>query len=129
MDVREAIRHADALLPGEPSPPDEIDPRWQAILQVAHSIEAEPDVIWTFVERWGRHPQEDLRDAIATVLLEHLLEYHFDWIFPRVRELASTDALFSDTFRRCYKFGQAEHPKNARRFDDLMADCEIRRIR
>ena len=88
MGVREAIRDADALLPGEPAPDGEPDPRWQAILQVSDSIETDPEPIWAFAARWGCHSQEDLRDAIATVLLEHLLEHYFALIFPRVRELA-----------------------------------------
>src|SRR4051812_15944785 len=113
MDVEEVIRSAEAILPGEPAPPGEVDPRWQAISRIGDSIETDPEAVWPFVARWGRHPQEDLRDAIATCLLEHLLEYHFGRIFPRVRELATADGLFADTFSRCWKFGQSEHPENA----------------
>jgi hypothetical protein len=59
---------------------------------------------------WGGHEQDDLRDAIACELLdlEHLLEYHFVSVFPRVRELAQQDRLFADMFCRCWKFGQSE---------------------
>jgi hypothetical protein len=33
-----------------------------------------------------------------------------------VEELALADALFGDTFCRCYQFGQANEPGNAERF-------------
>ncbi len=127
MEVREAIRCAEAPLPGEPAPHQEPDPRWEAISNVSDSVESDPEPIWAFVARWGCHPQEDLRDAIATVLLEHLLEYHFEVIFPRVREQAAADARFADTVCRCWKFGQAERPENARKFDELKAVCRTKR--
>jgi hypothetical protein len=127
MEVREAIRNAEAVLPGEPTPDRQLDPRWQAISRVSDSIESDLNPIWVFVARWGCHHQEDLRDAIATVLLEHLLECHFDLIFPHVCELAATDVFFADTFCRCWKFGQSEQPENARRFDELKATCRLQR--
>jgi hypothetical protein len=83
MGVEEAIRDADALLPGEPVEDGE-DFRWQAILEAGEYIESEPEAIWSFVLRWGGHPQEDLRDAIACCLLEH----HFGAYFPLVEERA-----------------------------------------
>jgi hypothetical protein len=51
--------------------------------------------------------------------MEHLLEYHFSTYFPRIEELAPSDPLFGDTFQRCWKFGQAEEPANAARFELL----------
>jgi hypothetical protein len=129
MDAEEAIRYAETLLPGEPAPDGESDPRWQAILEIEDSIETEPEAIWPFVARWGCHPQKDLRLAVATCLLEHLLQYHFDRFFPRVKELAEADALFADTFCRCWKLGQAERPENAQKFDLLRASCGANRSR
>lgn len=121
MSVFEAIRAAEALLPGEPS--SEIDPRWQAIIVVERFVESSPEPVWEFVRRWGSHPQEDLRDAIATLLLEHLLEHHFEAIFPRVEAATAADALFADLFLRCWKFGQSELPANAAKFDELRNRC------
>lgn len=120
MEVHEAIRHADALLPGEPTDEGQ-DPRWQAVIAVGEHIETDPEAVWSFIRRWGGHPQEDLRTAIATCLLEHLLEQHFAAYFPRVEQAALADALFGDTFRRCSQFGQAETLGNAERFEAL---CE-----
>jgi hypothetical protein len=118
MSVSEAIRVAEALLPGKPV--DEgPDPRWQAIIAVGEYQELEPEAVWSFIRRWGCHPQEDLRDAIATCLLEHLLESHFAQFFPLVENLARADQLFADTFQRCSGFGQAEEPGNNERFETL----------
>ena len=90
MDVREAIRNAERLLPGEPVDEGQ-DPRWQAIITVGEYIETEPEALWSFIRRWGSHPQEDLRDAVAACLLEHLLEYHFALYFPQVEKCARAD--------------------------------------
>jgi hypothetical protein len=73
MTVWEAIGEAEATLPGRAAPDEEIDPRWQAIIKVAGFIESEPEAVWVFIVRWGCHEDEDLRTAVATVLLEHLL--------------------------------------------------------
>lgn len=117
--LRSAIRNADRLLPGVPVEGDGADPRWQAIIAVGGFIECEPEPVWDFACRWGSHPQEDLRDAIACVLLEHLLQHHFATYFPRVEAFAQQDALFGDCFARCWALGQAEHGENRRRFDRL----------
>jgi hypothetical protein len=89
-------------------------------------IESDPQAIWPFVARWGSHPQADLRAAIATCLLEHLLEYHFKMIFPRVRRIAKAKELFADTFARCAKFGQSELRANSEKFDKLKTWCSLK---
>lgn len=126
MSVKELIRDADALLPGTPAPEGAEDPRWQAIIAIGEHVETHPEEVWSFVARWGISVQEDLRSSIATCLLEHLLEHHFESIFPRVQRLAEADRMFADTFARCWKFGQAEWPGNARRFDTLHTWCTSR---
>ncbi len=125
VSLSEAIEKANSLLPGTPGPDGE-DPRWQAILEVGHYIESNPEGVWQFVRRWGGHPQEDLRDAVACCLLEHLLEHHFSLIFPRVAQAAKRDVLFADTFRRCWKVGQSLSPGYSEEFDRLKAWCKER---
>jgi hypothetical protein len=115
MSVGGAISRADSLLPGVPVEEGQ-DPRWQAIIAVGEFIEADPQAVWEFIARWGAHPLEDLRDAVATCLLEHLLEHHFATYFPRVEQLALSDALFGDTFERCWQFGQSLEPGNTECF-------------
>jgi hypothetical protein len=100
------------------------DRRWQAALAVGELVGSHPAEVWEFVRRWGNSPCEDTRDAVATCILEHLLEYHFDTYFPRVEELALADPMFGDTFLRCWKFGQSQAPANERKFDALKARLE-----
>ena len=119
MNVHEAIEAAERVLPGEPAPEGEQDARWQAIIGVAEFIETAPDEVWAFVQRWGSHRNEDLRAAIATCLLEHLLDAHFDRLFPETEKLALQNPLFADTFMQCWKFGDVELPENEARFDAL----------
>jgi putative addiction module component (TIGR02574 family) len=118
MSAREAIRQAEALLPGQ-SVALGFDPRWQAIIAISKYIETDPEAVWDFIQKWGGHAQEDLRTAIATCVLEHLLEYHFGAFFSRVEERSERDAWFADTFLMCSKFGQAEELANAVRFNGL----------
>jgi hypothetical protein len=123
MTVQEAIERAEAILPGVPAPEGEEDPRWQAIILVEEFIESNPEEIWTFTSKWGQHEDEDLRMAIATCLLEHLLEHHFAQIFPKVESLAHRSARFAKTFSYCAKFGQSEENVNSLRFDRLQRYC------
>jgi hypothetical protein len=123
VSVQETIRKAERILPGVAAPDREKDPRWQAVIAVGEFVETNPDEVWEFVARWGGHEDDDLRSAIATCLLEHLLEYHFALIFPRVEKAAKKGRLFADMFCRCGKFGQSEVPDNAKRFDQLKDKC------
>ena len=129
--LAEALAAAETVLPGTPpvgyqDPLDaEPDPRWQAVIAVADFIETDPEEVWAFAKRWGGYPHdEDLRMAIATCILEHLLEYHFERIFPRAREVALADPAFGYTVRACWKFGQTKEPANEARFDALIAELE-----
>jgi hypothetical protein len=121
MTVQEAIAAAEALLPGHAAPEGEVDPRWQAIIAVGEFVEDEPEPVWSFVVRWGSSLDEDLRAAIATCLLEHLLQHHFDDFISRVEETAHADRLFGDMAASCWKFGQSEDSARAARFDRLVA--------
>jgi hypothetical protein len=122
MTVQEAIATAEQLLPGVPVPDGTEDPRWQAIIEVGNFVEHEPEVIWPFVLKWGSHEDDDVRAAVATCLLEHLLEYHFDLLFGRVEEAARANVWFAKTTAQCWKFGEAKEPEHAARFDNLLAD-------
>lgn len=84
MNVREAVEAAERVLPGTAAPDGVPDPRWQAIIEISEVIEGEPEPVWAFINRWARHADPDLRAAIATCFLEHLLEHHFAAFFPRV---------------------------------------------
>jgi hypothetical protein len=122
MTVKEALAAAEQLLPGHPAPDGVEDPRWQAINEVGMFAEQEPEAIWPFVLKWGSHEDENVRAAIATCLLEHLLENHFDLLFPRVETAARSSISFAKTTSQCWKFGEAKEPMRAARFDRLCSD-------
>jgi|GEM_PF-190693 hypothetical protein len=126
MSVTEVIQLANALLPGEAAPEGQPDPRWKAIIEVGNHIESSPEEVWRFARKWGNCPQEDVRDAIACCLLEHLLEYHFALMFSRVEQAVTEDDLFADTFGRCWKFGQSDAAGNSDEFSRLQAWCKTR---
>jgi hypothetical protein len=117
--VHRAIARAERILPGVPAAEGKRDPRWQAIIRVSELIETQPETVWEFARRWGRHAQDDLRAAVATCLLEHLLEHYFELLFPRVRREALASRRFADTFNTCWLLGQAELPENAERIRRL----------
>ena len=119
MSVSRAIRRAERVLPGKKAPEGELDPRWQAIIGVADYIRQHPNEVWRFTRKWGSHANTDLRTAVATCLLEHLLEHHFDSIFPLVSEACRQSRRFADTFSRCAEFGQASERGNRERFREL----------
>lgn len=119
-ELKKTIRNAERILAGKPAPEGENDPRWQAIIRVGDFVETQPESVWAFVRRWAKHPNPDLRSAIATLLLEHLLEYHFDLIFPSVEDEVLASKRFKDTLKRCWKLGQAKKPRNAAKIDRLL---------
>ncbi|MEO7454494.1 MAG: DUF6869 domain-containing protein [Fimbriimonadales bacterium] len=101
-----------------------MDERWQAIIAVGGFIQAEPEPVWEFIMRWGVNDCSDLRAAIATVLLEHLLEHHFDAYFPHVEKLARNDANFADTLSTCWAFGESKRPSNLTRLKALLKSLD-----
>ena len=120
MDVHQAIAAAEAVLPGRAAPDGEEDPRWQAMIGIAEFLADDPEPICAFVLRWGSHPDADLQSAVASCLLEHLLELHFARFFPEVEARVRRNDVFADTFSRCWKFGQADEAPNSARFDALL---------
>lgn len=121
--LRKAIEKANEILPGQRAPEGETDLRWQAVIAVSVFSKTHPEEVWDFTYRWGRSSDEDLRSAIATCILEHLLEDHFNLIFPRVEDAVKSSPEFADTFGRTWKFGQACEPANEMRIDSLMREC------
>jgi hypothetical protein len=122
-DVWDAIARAERILPGQAAAEGQDDPRWQAIIAIADFLREQPDAIWPFILRWGSNTDEDLRSAVATCLLEHLLEYHFNLFFSQVEEAVRSNVLLADTFLKCWKLGQAKEEDNSKLFDRLQAEC------
>lgn len=128
MDVETAIRLADTVLRARLSRTEGgPDPRWHAIIAVGAFLDSDPDRVWSFILEWGRNDDGDVRGAIGTCLLEHLLERHFDSFFERVVVAAEADANFADTVATCWKFGQATELEKSARFDAFIATVRARR--
>jgi hypothetical protein len=119
MTLVEAIAAAEALLPGQASSERGLDPRWQSIIDVSEFIPTHPEEVWAFAARWGCTEDPDLRAAIATCIVEHLLEHNFDLVFPRVADLARRDARFAETLKLCSEFGQVSIRPNAAKLRHL----------
>jgi hypothetical protein len=90
------------------------------IMRIEDFVETQPEAVWPFVRRWGKHSNTNLGSAIGILLLERLLEHHFDLIFPSVEGEVRTSKRFKDTLRRCWKLGQAKYPRNAAKIDRLL---------
>jgi hypothetical protein len=118
--VAKAVEHAERILPGKPAPDGKRDPRWQAIIKVGGYIESHPAEVWRFARKCGAHPDADLRAAVATCLIEHLLADHFESIIPLVEEACDRSKRFADTVAMCWDFGQMKAPKNQRRWRQLL---------
>ena len=119
MNAFDATEQASAILATEPPPEGTRDPRWQALLVVTSYIQHEPELVWEFIEEWGGHEREDIREAVATCLLEPLLERHCEDFLTLIAERAISDTFFADMFLRCERFGSAAEPPFAKRFDAL----------
>ena len=122
--VTNAIAAASRLLPGVAAPDGQTDPRWQAIIRVAEFATSNPDEVWEFAARWGSHSDPDIRAAVATCIVEHLLEADFSSTFPKVAALARANSNFSLTVRVCWEFGEAKFPQNARALAELKKELK-----
>lgn len=63
------------------------DCRWQAVIVVGELVDSDPEAVWDVVEQFGDSPDSDMRTAVATVLLEELLDRYVEEYFPCVRDL------------------------------------------
>jgi hypothetical protein len=58
------------------------DCRWQALIVIGEYIQSQPEAVWQVIQEFGVSPDDDMRTAVATVLVEHLLEYHSRPTYP-----------------------------------------------
>lgn len=96
--------------------------RWAAAHAATDFIDKSPMETWHLVVTHGSSADEDTRMAVATCILEHLLEKHFDTFFPLLeQEIDSGNANLGDTLNLCWKLGDAMNTSNAKRWDMLIA--------
>jgi hypothetical protein len=61
------------------------------------------------VVRFGSSDVLDVRQAIASCALEHILEHHFEMFFPRLEgEIRGGNGNLRDTLKLSWKLGRAE---------------------
>jgi len=80
--------------------------RWQAMIVLGAFIDSMADQVWEVVLEYGNSPDEDMRTAVATVLLEHLLDNEAGGYETKAEKLAATDHLFADTLNKCWTFSE-----------------------
>jgi len=118
--IHAAVQRAESMLASTDN-----DTCWQGAILLGEFCETAPETIWPAVIRLGSSPDDDMRTAIATCVLEHILEHHFELFFDRCRELVSAgNSAFADTLRRCWRFGEAELPTNKAKLDELLKQIE-----
>lgn len=94
--------------------------RWDAAIAAGELISVRPQDVWSIVKKFGSIDIPDLRTAVATCVLEHLLEHHFNEFFPLLEEeIKNGNYLLGQTFLECWKFGLSELPQNSIRWDNL----------
>jgi hypothetical protein len=80
-----------------PDPDNDI--RWQAAVVIGEFIDSEPDRVWEIIVAHSDSADADLRTAVATVLLEHLLQRQGARYRPLVDQLAHRSAQFAEMAR------------------------------
>ena len=93
--------------------------RWQALLVIAEFAEEAPEAVWEIVLKQGSAANAEQRSAVATALLERLLEHHYDAYIDRMKsEIEQGNRNLTDTLRRCWMFGGAK--RHSREVDRLL---------
>ena len=77
--------------------------RWQALILIGEFTESRAEAVWRIAEKYGLDENEDMRAAVATVLLEHLIAHHAKYR-RRAEKLAGTDERFRQTLDMCWDF-------------------------
>lgn len=86
------------------------DVRWQAIIVLGEYIPSgrRNEDIWNFIVQCCGI-DDDMQDALATILLEHLLEYDVHRTIDRIKAAPPQKAApLLDVLERCWQFGQPE---------------------
>lgn len=96
---------------------------WKGAEALGEYVESYPEAIWPLVLVHGSSDNSVVRLAMATCVLEHILEHHFERYFSEMeRRVNAGNHALRETLKSCWKFGQAEIPKNADRWDRLLKE-------
>lgn len=96
---------------------------WKGAELLGEHAEHNPDAIWSLVVKHGSATSPEVREAIATCVLEHILEHHFEPYFSDIESRVNAgDNSLLQTLALCWKLGQAEVPENSCRWDKLIGE-------
>jgi hypothetical protein len=95
--------------------------RWTAFRILGEYAQTHPEQLWPLVLKWGTVKSYDIRAGIACLVLEHILEYHFDRFFAQAVEYVEEGhRRFAYTLAYCAPFGQTLEPANAEAFNSFV---------
>jgi len=94
------------------------DCRWQATIIVGEYIHLFPDKVWKVIAKFGRSSDRDMRVAVSSILLEHLLEQRFKQFFQRVKREAFRSRTFADTLSKSGSFIRGK--RNRQQFQEAL---------
>jgi hypothetical protein len=76
--------------------------RWQSLIIIGEYINKYQDDIFNIIIKYGSSEDQDMRMAIATVLLEHLFEKDFKKYFSLYKNISKDNHLLLDTLSSCW---------------------------
>ena len=79
--------------------------RWQSLIIIGEYINRFPDEILNIIIKYGSSEDKDMRTAIATILLEHLLEKDFKKYFSLYKNISKNNFFLLDTLSKCWVNG------------------------
>lgn len=99
--------------------------RRKAAVDLAEHAENFPELVWPLVVKYGSSKDGNLRVAIATCVLDRVLQFHFDEYFPKAEELVlEGNPEFREALNCCWKYGLSEDELNASRWEKLLKRTE-----
>lgn len=83
------------------------DCRWQSLIVIGHYMDKRVKETWDIIIKYGNSEDEDMRSAIATILLEHFFEKDIDsknWYLEDLRQKISREEYsnLKKTLRICW---------------------------
>ena len=98
---------------------------WERVWEIAGAMGDDaltrPNAIWDDVASALRYAEDDGITAIASCILEHVLENSFDEYIGRVEaEIASGNRNMLEALKRSWKFEQAKTSANSERWDRII---------
>jgi hypothetical protein len=76
--------------------------RWQSLIITGEFLDKYPDDIFKIIVKYGSSKDEDMRTAISSILLEHLLEKDFKKYFNLFKEYSKNNSFLLDTLSKCW---------------------------